>query len=131
MGELTDATKNTLLDWITGKTTPAAVTTRYVALFNGDPQGAGNEVTATIRPAGRVALTASMDAASGGSAANTVAVDFGAADAGATVSHFAIMDTASGGNVIGSDALTGGSQTIGAGADVAFAIGELTVELTG
>jgi len=131
MGELTDATKNTLIDWVTGKTTPAAVATRYVALFNGDPQGAGSEVTTTIRPAGRVALTGAMAAASGGSAGNSGAVDFGNADAGATITHFAIMDAASAGSVLGSDALSGGSQVVSAGNAVSFAIGDLTVELTG
>lgn len=131
MGELTDATKNTLIDWVTGKTTPAAVATRYVALYNGDPQGAGGEVTTTIRPAGRVALTAAMGVAGAGIATNSGPVDFGNAAAGATVSHFAIMDAASAGNILASDALTGGSQTISTGNPVSFATGDLSVELTG
>jgi len=131
MGELTDATKNTLVDWVTGKTTPAAVATRYVALFNGDPQAAGSEVTTTIRVAGRVDLTAAMGVASTGIATNTALVDFGNAAGGATVSHFAFMDAATAGNVLGSDALTGGSQTITTGNPVSFAIGDLSIELTG
>lgn len=131
MGELTDTTKNTLLDWLTGKTTPAAVATRYVALFNGDPQGAGSEVTTTIRIAGRVDLTAAMGAASAGSAANTALIDFGNAAGNATVSHFAIMDAATAGSVLASDVLTGGSQTITIGNPVSFAIGDLSVALTG
>lgn len=131
MGELTDTTKNTLLDWVTGKTTPAVVSTRYVALFNGDPQGAGSEVTTTIRVAGRVDLTTAMGVASTGIASNSALVDFGNAAGGATVSHFAIMDAAAAGNILASDALTGGSQTITTGNPVSFAIGDLSIELTG
>lgn len=131
MGEMTDTTKNTLLDWVTGKTTPAAVATRYVALFNGDPQGAGSEVTTTIRLAGRVDLTAAMGAASTGTAINTALIDFGNAAGNATVSHFAVMDAASAGNVLASDILTGGSQTITTGNPVSFAIGDLSIALTG
>jgi len=131
MGELTDATKNTLIDWVTGKTTPATVATRYVALYNGDPQGAGSEVTTTIRLAGRVDLTAAMGVAGTGVATNSALIDFGSAAGSATVSHFAVMDAASAGNVLASDVITGGSQSVSTGNSVSFAIGSLSVELTG
>jgi len=131
MGELTDATKNTLLDWVTGKATPATAATRYVALYDGDPQAAGSEVTTTIRVAGRVDLTTQMAVAGSGLAVNSADIDFGNAAAGATVSHFAIMDAAVAGNIMASDALTGGTQTVSSGNPVSFSIGDLSLELTG
>lgn len=129
MGEFTDFSANEMVDWLTGKAAPVAIGTRYLALFNGDPQGAGTEVTATIRPAGRLAITASMAVAASAGAANTSVIDFGAAAAGATITHYAIFDAASGGNLLGSDALTGGSQTVSAGNPVAFAAGALVVSI--
>lgn len=100
--------------------------TPYVALFNGDPTDAGTggtEVTTTIRPAGRVAAT--FGAPSGGSMSNSSAVDFGNADAGATVDHFAIYDAASAGNMVAHGSLT--SQVVSTGNPVSFPIGNLTI----
>ena len=109
----------------TALTSPAAV---YLALFNGDPTDAGTggtEVTTTIRAAGRLAIT--FGAPSGGVIANTAEVDFGTADAGATVSHIGIYDAASAGNLLTHAAITGGSQTVNTGNPVSVAIGDLTV----
>lgn len=110
-------------------TAPVAV---YVGLFNGDPldTGAGGtEVTTTIRAAGRVAATfgAITTAAGANAVANDAEVDFGDADAGATITHFAIFDAASSGNMLYSNALAGGSTVIGAGTTVKFAIGDLDI----
>jgi len=134
MADIPDAIRNEIVDWIIGKANPTPTSgTRYLALFNGDPQGAGSEVTTTIRPAGRVDLTTAMELAGAttqGQAANTSEVDFGNADAGATVSHIAIYSASSGGTLLASDALSGGTQTITAGNPVKVPVGDLTVSIT-
>jgi hypothetical protein len=135
MGEIVDSSKNEMVDWLTGVADPPAVAARYLALFNGDPQGAGSEVTGTITGgATRPDLTAAMAAASAGAAANDTAVTVTTdADAGATVTHWAIMDDedVGEGNVLASDALVGGDQVVSAGNTFEFAIGDITVSITG
>ena len=100
--------------------------TPYVALFDGDPGEAGTgatEVTTTIRPAGRVAAT--FGAPSNGVMSNSADVDFGNADAGATVAGFGIYDAASAGNLLAYGTLT--SQSITAGNPIKFSTGNLTI----
>jgi len=102
---------------------PSAV---YVGLFNGDPTDAGtggSEVTTTIRPSGRVAVT--FGAVASKSMANNATVNFGSAAGSATVTHFAVFDAASAGNMLGSNAVSGGGS-VGSGASVSFASGALT-----
>lgn len=123
-----DYLETAICNWIKGTTMPAAPAAVYVALFNGDPldTGAGgSEVTTTIRVAGRVAV-AFGSISGGGLMSNSGIVNFGNAAGAATVTHFAVYDAASTGNLLGSGALTGGSQSIGAGVPVSFAIGSLT-----
>jgi hypothetical protein len=117
---------NAILNWVKGSAMPTAPTTVYVGLFNGDPTDSGSggtEVTTTIRVAGRVAVTFGT-VASKAMAINAI-VNFGAAAAGATVTHFGVFDAASAGNMLGSNAVSGGG-TISAGASVSFASGALT-----
>jgi len=134
MPDIADGILDQLVDWIIGKSDPVPASgTRYVALFDGDPQGAGSEVTTTIRPSGRLALTSSMEDAgttNTGESSSTADIDFGNADSGATVSHIAIYDSASGGTLLASDALTGGSQTVTAGNPVKIPSGDLTVSIS-
>jgi len=110
-------------------TAPVAV---YVGLFDGDPTDAGSggtEVTTTVRAAGRVAATfGSITTASGANTiANTDEVDFGDADGSVDVTHFGVFDAASAGNLLYSNAITGGEQSIGAAAEVSFAVGALVL----
>jgi hypothetical protein len=114
-----------ILTWIKGTNMPAAPAAVYVALYNGDPYGAGTEVTTTIRVAGRVA--AAFGAISSLVISNSGLVDFGNAAGSATVSHFAIFDAASSGNMIGGAAITGGAQSIATTNPTSFAIGALTI----
>lgn len=117
--------KNAIAAWINGTAMPTAPATRYVALFNGDPDSGGTEVTTTVRAAGRPVaafsrasnvLTSSADA------------DFGnSAGAVASVSHFAIFDATSAGNQLMSGALTGGATAISAGTGVKFTSGNLVL----
>ena len=100
--------------------------TAYVALFDGDPgeDGSGaTEVTTTIRPAGRVAVT--FGTPSNGVMSNSADVDFGNADSGATVAGFGIYDAASSGNLLAYGTLT--SQAVTAGNPVKFSTGNLTI----
>lgn len=109
--------------------TNATAFTPHVALFNGDPSGAGSEVTTTIRPAGRV--VASFGAPSpAGTIQNDAIVNFGTAAGGATVTHFAIYDAVSAGNLIAYATLTGGTQAISTGNTVSFPIGDLDIIVT-
>lgn len=116
------------LNWLRGTAMPSAPAALYVALFNGDPTDAGTggaEVTTSVRAAGRVAAT--FGAPSAKSMANSAAVSFGnAANAVASVTHFAVFDAATGGNMLGSNALGSGAGAISAGAAVSFAVGALT-----
>ena len=116
--------RDAIAAWINGTTMPTAPAARYVALFNGDPAGAGTEVTTTIRAAGRVASTYTR--ASNVLTSNADA-DFGPAAGAATVTHFAIYDASSAGNQLMNGALTGGSQSIGAGTNVKFVNGALVL----
>jgi hypothetical protein len=133
MPDIADAILNDLVDWLVGKDDPPAIGTRYAALFDGDPQGSGTEVTTDIRPSGRVAITSDMETAgttNDGKSSSTADIDFGNADSGATVTHIAIYDAASGGNLLMSDVLTGGSQTVTAGNPVKIPSGDLTVSIS-
>ena len=128
--------RNELVDWITGKADPEPVAgARYIALFDGDPQGAGSEVTSTIRAAGRLAFTSAMETAgatSGGLSANTTEIDFGEAAVGSTgtqVTHIAIYSAATDGTLIASDALVSGTQTITEGNPVKIPVGDLSVSI--
>ncbi len=134
MPDIADGILNQLVDWVIGKSDPLpAAGDRYAALFDGDPQGAGTEVTTTIRSAGRLAITASMEAAgttNTGESSSTADIDFGNAEGGATVSHLAIYDSQSGGTLLASDALTGGTQTVTAGNPVKIPAGDLKVSIS-
>ena len=134
MADIPATIRNEIVDWLIGKADPTPASgTRYVALFDGDPQGAGSEVTTDIRPSGRLAITSDMETAgttTGGESASTGDIDFGNADSGASVSHIAIYDSASGGTLLASDALTGGTQSITAGNPVKIPAGDLTVSVS-
>lgn len=118
-----------LLNWIKGTAFGAAPSSVYVALFSADPTDAGtltNEVTTTVRVAGRVAATfGAVTSGATSSIANSADVDFGTAAGGATVTHFGVFDAASAGNMLGSGTISGG--TITAGNAVKFATGALTI----
>lgn len=92
-----------IAQWVTGSQLPTPPSSVYIGLFNGDPGEAGTtgtEVTTTLignatRPA--IPLTAATD----GSGVTTLKngsnfVFVAQADAGATVTHFAIFDVATG-----------------------------------
>lgn len=124
--ELSNYLANLMLDWMKGVDMPAAPVTVYVALFSGDPTNAGTggtEVTTLVRPAGRVAV--SWSAISARQIGNAAEVDFGLADAGTPITHYALYDAASAGNMLGSSQLDT-ARTVGAADPVLFPVGDLT-----
>lgn len=130
MAAFTAAPRNAQIDWYTGKANPAAIATRYISVWNGDPQGAGTEVISTITgSANRQAITASMAAAAAGSAASTANIVFTATAVGtATVNFIGIHDALTLGNLLGSVAVT--SKTPNVGDSLSILAGNLIVSIT-
>jgi len=69
----------------------------YLALFNGDPETTGTEVTTTIRTTGRPEIP--FTASTAKSIQNSADVDFGASAGSATITHFGVYDAPTGGNL--------------------------------
>jgi len=123
---------NKIARWLGGQAMPTAPINLYMALFVGDPKGAGTEVTTTIRSTGRPAITWTVPASNDvdNVLVNSAAVDWGVAENDADgTSHVAIFDASSGGKRIASKALlapvdikSGTPVSFGAG-DVNFVIG--------
>ena len=130
MADFVASVRNSMLDWLTGKTTPAAVANRYITVFDGDPQGAGVEVINTITgSANRQVITASMAAASGGSAVSNADITFTAsAVGGADVDYVAEYDAITGGNLLASTAVT--PKTVSVGDSLKILSGQLSFAIT-
>ena len=106
-------TSNVMLQWLVGNATPSAAATRYVSIWNGDPQGAGSEVINTVTGSATRPSIA-FAAASGGSAASNADVVFTTNAAGsATVDHVAIHTASTAGSVMASCAVTSKAITAG------------------
>jgi hypothetical protein len=121
---------NPFLDWLTGQANMAAAATRYITVFNGDPQGAGSEVINTITgSANRQDMTAAMAAASGGQCVSDTLITFTTAAVGAaTVDYVAVYSAITGGNLLASAQVTSKSVTIGDGLKIVA--GALTFAVT-
>jgi hypothetical protein len=121
-----------ILDHVMGK---AAYTmpTIYVALYNGNPLGAGTELAAppaTDYARKTVTWGSATFSSPTGTIANTADVDFGIAGAAwGTVDYFAIFDASTGGNMLVSDSLEV-SRNIQLNDPVKFPAGELKVRLS-
>lgn len=129
MADFTATTRNVQVDWLTGKATPAAVATRYITTYNGDPQAGGTENIAAITgSANRQPITAAMNAAAAGSAANASDITFtNSAVGGGTVDFVAITDAITGGNVMASAPVT--PKTVSVGDSLKILTGALTVAI--
>jgi len=125
-----------ILDHATGKaawTMPADV---YVALFNGDPLGAGTELADPPATDYARELMADTDwnaaafASPTGTSSNATDTDFGiAGSAWGTVSHYAVYDDPTAGNMLWSGPLEV-TRSIQLNDPVKFPAGELKVRLT-
>jgi hypothetical protein len=117
---------NALLDEVCGGVDFSAPATVYAALFVGDPQGAGSEVSA----GGYARQSASFGSASGLSVDNDAEIEFGPATASwGTVDYAALYDASSNGNLLVSGALSS-SKTIESDDKLNFAVGNLSVSFT-
>ena len=130
MADFVASTRNTMLDWLTGLTTPAAVATRYMTVFDGDPQGAGSEVINTITgSANRQDMTTAMAAAAAGSAASDTDITFtNSAVGAATVDYVAVYSAITGGTLLASTQVT--SKSVGVGDSLKILSGQLTFAIT-
>lgn len=129
MAEFTNAAINPMLNWLTGNANPAAVATRYITVFNGDPTSGGTEVINTITgSANRQNMTTAMAAASGGSAASNALITFTtSAVAGATVNYVAEYDAITAGNLLAYTPVT--SKTVAIGDGLSILTGNLTFSI--
>ena len=104
-------------------------TTRHLAIFVGDPTGAGTECSGT----GYARIAVTMGTAAAGVRSNTSGPHVFTAGAGgwqAGVTHCALMSLASGGVVLSSDTLTATRDMSVAGATMTFAVGDLDESVT-
>lgn len=122
MGSLTNSGRSIAADAVLG-ISPAA--SRYVALYNGDPAGAGVELSGNGYA--RVAATFSQ---TNGSGSNSSGVTFPTASGNwSQATHMAVFTASSGGTMVASDDLTT-SQTVTTGNYAFFNAGELTTVVT-
>lgn len=130
MADFVASSRNAMLDWLTGEASPAAAATRYITVFNGDPQGAGTEVINTITgSANRQNMTTAMAAASGGSAASDTDITFTASAVGtATVDYVAVYSAITGGTLMASTAVS--SKSVGIGDSLKILATQLSFAIT-
>ena len=118
---------NEVLDHIldTGSYTAPTI---YVALFIGDPDGAGSEVSGGSYA--RIAHSA-WDAASSKASENTGVITFATSTAtwGGTIDYFALYDAATSGNMLGTGSLSTSRTVTAAGITLSFADGALDITL--
>ena len=99
----------------------------FVALYIGDPYGAGAEVSTVGTNYSRQSVTFSAPSNGATSSSNTISFGVASASYGGTVSHFALMDNSTGGNILYADALTV-AQTVNTGNEPKFAATAITVQ---
>lgn len=118
---------NKVLRWIAGFAMPAPPDIVWLALFNGDPKGAGAEISGLVNGYGRVPMP--FDTIVEGTdnvLTNGFMVSFGASENAVTLTHAAIFDGVTGGNLLQSTPVTGQPHSIAAGTIVEFLAGALT-----
>jgi len=119
---------NALVNWVTGFATPSATGTRYVSIWNGDPQGAGSEVTTTVTGSATRPSISFATAASGVGTSNATVTFTSSASAGATVNYIALHSASTGtGNILASVAVT--SKTVTTGDSLSIVSGNATVSI--
>jgi hypothetical protein len=111
-----------LLNWIKGTTMGTAPTAIYAALFNGDPDSAGTEVTGTHNLTRQAVTFGSVSARA---MSNSAEVNFGTTNNTDTITYVVLYDASSGGNEISKKAIT--SATTASGEKVAIAAAALVL----
>lgn len=127
MAVFTATVSSTMLNWLTGNTTPAAVATRYISVYNGDPQGAGAEVISTLTgSANRINMTAAVPTTATNTVSSNADIIFTTAAVGsATVTHVGISNAITAGTLYASAAVSA-SKTPAVGDGLRILSGSLT-----
>lgn len=86
-----------LLNWLKGDDIDPAPADVYFSLWNGDPEGAGVEITGTI---GLTRTVIAFTAVASRAIENAALLDFGLSSGSGSVTYIAITDDAVAGNVI-------------------------------
>jgi hypothetical protein len=132
MAAFTDYTSNYLLDWVVGKTTPAAVSTRYLTASDTSLPGGTEQMTAMTGSANRIALTPATyftSAAASHSIASHADIVLTASSSGsATVAFVSMWDAITSGNMMSQAAVT--SKSLTAGDSLKILSGNLTFTIT-
>jgi hypothetical protein len=111
-----------LLNWMLGSAFGSAPANVYAALYNGDPDGGGTELTGTINLTRQIVDWGSV---SSRAVANDAEVNFGTANNTGTATYVALFDASSSGNQLSKKSIS--SASITSGEKVAIAIGALTL----
>lgn len=122
MSDLSTYLGDALLNWIKSTAFPSDPAAVYAALYNGDPESGGTEVTGTINLT-RQAITFGSIAAR--AMANSGEINFGTSNNTGTVTYVAIMDASSSGNILTKKSIT--SASIANGEKVSIANGALSL----
>lgn len=118
---------NKLIDHLLGSGTYTKPSSKYVALYVGDPLGSGTEVSTS--GSGYVRQSASFTISTN-TASNSADLEWPiATSAWGTITHAAIFDASSGGNMLVSAALLV-SKTVTIGDIIRIPTSDLTVTLT-
>jgi len=116
---------NKVARWLGGNAMPTAPTSIYTALFDGDPKGAGVEVTGDIDAGGRIAPTWTVPISGTDNVLESSAdVDYGLADGAADITHVAIFDDDTAGNLLSSKVLAAPIAAV-LGTPIKFLAGDL------
>lgn len=126
-GTATDALAERILNWLRGTAPGTAPATLYARLYDGNPLSGGTEVTATIRPAGGVAIT--FGTVTDGVLSNSGIIDFGTAAGAADVTHIAVNTAATGAGENWHTVAVTTTRNVNAGDPVTFAAGALALTI--
>lgn len=121
MSDLSVYVGDNLLNWFKGTEFDSPPAALYVALFTGDPEASGVEVTGTLN---LTRQAAAFGAIASRTITNSAEINFGTANANGSANYVAAMSAASGGNVLSKKSIS--SVTITSGEKIYMAAGDLT-----
>jgi len=130
MSEFSTSINDSILNWFRGTAFQSAPASVYVALFDGDPQGSGTELTTTITGAAtrnQATFGTPTNKGAGRAISNGSAITVSSSSAGAaSATHAAIYNASTGGTLLASSSLAS-TKSISAGDPVEFAAGALEI----
>lgn len=111
-----------LLNWMKGSAFGSAPSSVYAALYNGDPDSGGTELTGTINLTRQAVTWGSVSARA---VSNSAEVNFGTANSTGTATYVVLFDASSSGNELSKKSIS--SASITSGEKVAIAIAALSL----